>query len=137
MSAFEDFVQNELPKRGYLNSDVSQETVIVRRGPGPRQFDAITLAEGQVLALVGGVLTGVTVSALGAGTPLRKYVQAFTGQVTWTVVHNLNSMDVIIQAFDESRFVMIPNSIQVVNANTVQLTFNTAQTGTARVVFLD
>ena len=132
MSAFEDFVQNELPKRGYLNSDVSQETVIVRRGPGPRQFDAITLAEGQMLALVGGVLTGVAITA-----PLRKYVQAFTSQVTWTVVHNLNSMNVIIQAFDELRFVMIPNTIQIVNANTVQLTFNTAQTGTARVVFLD
>ena len=54
MSAFEDFVQQELPKRGYLNSDVAQETIIIRRGAGPRQFDAVTLGEGEVLAKVGG-----------------------------------------------------------------------------------
>ncbi len=137
MSAFEDFVQQELPKRGYLNADVAQETIIIRRGPGPRQFDAINLAEGEVLALVGGVLTGVDVTQVGAGTPLRKYVESFVNEDTWTIEHNLNSENVIIQAFDESKFVLIPNTIQIVDANTVELTFNTAQTGTARVVFLD
>ncbi len=130
MSAFEDFVQQELPKRGYLNSDVPQETIIVRRGAGPRQFDAVQLAEGQVLALVNGTLKGMTVG-------VRKFVADFSAATTWTVTHNLNSENVIIQAFDDTKSVLFPDSMRIVDANTVELTFHTAQAGTARVIFLD
>lgn len=135
MSAFEDFVQQELPKRGYLNTDPAQETIIVRRGPGPRQFDAITLGEGQVLALVDGELKGTSVSAIGGG--VRKFSAEFIEETTWLVQHNLNSEEVIIQAFDENKYVLIPNSMRVVDANAVELTFSSFQTGTARVIFLD
>lgn len=138
MSAFEDFVQQELPKRGYLNTDVAQETIIIRRGAGPRQFDAVTLSEGEVLAKVGGVLTSVSVTSLGAGTPLRKAILPVTvASTTWTINHNLNSENVIIQAFDEDKYVLMPDTIRVVDEDTVELTFHSAQTGTARVVFLD
>ena len=140
MSAFEDFVQAELPKRGYLNSDVSQETVIIRRGPGPRQFDAVVLSEGQVLGKVGGVLVGVNVTdtEIGGGEPLRKAVlEVTTPATTWTIPHGLGSENVIVQAFDATKFVIIPNAIQIVDEDTVQLTFNSAQAGTARVIFLD
>ena len=136
MSAFEDFVQTELPKRGYLNSDVAQETVIVRRGAGPRQFDAITLTEGQVLALVNGQLAGVNVQAVGGG--VRKAVLTVTQATeTWELQHNLNSKEVIIQAFDPEGFVILPDTMQVVDENTVRITFNSALTGTARIIFLD
>jgi len=138
MSAFEDFVQQELPKRGYLNSDVAQETIIVRRGAGPRKFDAVTLSEGEVLAKVGGVLTSVSLPSLGAGTPLRKAIlPVTTAATTWTIAHNLNSENVIIQAFDENKYVLFPDAMRIVDADTVELTFHSAQTGTARVVFLD
>ena len=140
MSAFEDFVQQELPKRGYLNSDVGQETVIIRRGPGPRQFDAVNLLDGQVLGKVNGVLTGVNVTdpEVGGGEPLRKAVmEVTTPSTTWTVPHMLGSENVIVQAFDATKFVIIPNSIQIVDEDTVQLTFNSAQAGTVRVIFLD
>ena len=138
MSAFEDFVQQELPKRGYLNSDVAQETIIIRRGAGPRQFDAVTLSEGEVLAKVGGVLTSISISGLGAGSPLRKAIlPVVEATATWTIAHNLNSENVIVQAFDENKYVLIPDTIRIVDANTVELTFSTAQAGTARVVFLD
>jgi hypothetical protein len=138
MSAFEDFVQQELPKRGYLNADVAQETIIVRRGAGPRQFDAIVLAEGQVLALVGGVLTGVAVTSSAIGGGVRKAVLPVTvASTTWTITHGLNSENVIIQAFDENKYVLFPESMRVVSSNVVELKFNTAQAGTARVIFLD
>ena len=140
MSAFEDFVQQELPKRGYLNTDVNQETVIVRRGPGPRQFAAVQLAEGQILGLVAGVLRGVYVTdpGIGGDTIVRKAILTqSTPSLTWTVTHNLGSENVIVQAFDENKFVIIPNTIQIVNNNTVSLTWNTAQVGVARVIFLD
>lgn len=139
MSAFEDFVQQELPKRGYLNTDVGQETIIVRRGAGPRQFDAVTLQEGHVIAMLNGVLTSVSVTdpAIGGNSGVRKAILSFTEQTTWTVEHNLNSENVIIQAFDENKYVLLPNTMRIVDANTVELTFNTAQTGVARVIFLD
>lgn len=136
MSAFEDFIQLEIPKRPYLNADVAEETVLVRRGAGPRQLSAVTLTNGQVLGMVGGVLVGTTVSALGNG--VRKAIQEFTvASSTWTVTHNLNSTNVIVQVVDAAGYVVIPNEIQIVDADTVTVTFGTVQTGTVRVIFLD
>ena len=43
----------------------------------------------------------------------------------------------IVQAFDQDKFVIIPNTIQIVSDNVVELTFNSAMTGVARVIFLD
>lgn len=139
MSAFEDFVQQELPKRGYLNSDVPQETLIIRRGQGPRQFDAIQLEEGQVVGFLNGQLAGVHVSDAGIGDNiLRKAIlQVEAPAAVWTITHNLGSENVIVQAFDQDKFVIIPHSIQIVSEDVVELTFNTAMTGTARVIFLD
>ena len=94
MSQFETFIQTELPKRGYLDSDVAQETIIVRRGPGPRQFDAITLADGQVLARVNGVLVGMNL----AGNGIRKAIVPVTdAATTWVVTHNFDSENAIVQ----------------------------------------
>lgn len=136
MSAFEDFIQQELPKRGYLNADVPQETVIIRRGLGPRQFEAVVLQEGQVLAFIGGQLVGTTLDALGGGVR-RAIVNVATPNVEWLVQHNLNSVNVLVQAFDDVGYVIIPDSIQTVDANLVRITFNTPQAGVGRVLFLD
>lgn len=136
MSAFEDFVQLELPKRPYLNTDVAQETVIVRRGAGPRQLGAVTLTNGQVLGMVGGALVGTTVASLGNG--VRKAIlNVTTPDDLWEIAHNLNSTNVIVQIVDSAGFVIIPAEIQIVDSNNVSVLFNTPQTGTARVIFLD
>lgn len=134
MSAFEDFVQVELPKRGYLNQDPAQETIIVRRGPGPRQFDAITLEEGQVLGFVNGQLVGMQL----AGAGIRKAVLPVTEpSATWTVTHNFDSENAIVQTFDENKSVIFPESITIVDGDTIEIQFNSLQSGTARIVFLD
>ena len=133
MSAFEDFVQVELPKRGYLNVDAPQESVIIRRGAGPRQFDAIQFTEGQVLAYVDGTLQAVPVSSV-----IKKAVLTVAAAVTtWNLAHNLGSENVIIQCFDDTKKVIIPDTIQIVDENNVQITFGDAQAGVARVIFLD
>ena len=140
MSAFEDFVQLELPKRPYLNTDVSPETVVIRRGVGPRQLSAVTFTEGQILVMSGGVLVAKTLSQIATefGGGLRSYTLPVTvADTEWTVTHNLNSENVIIQAFDNNKFVIIPDSIQILGVNSVKLTFNSAITGVARVIFLD
>lgn len=136
MSAFEDFVQLELPKRPYLNTDVAEETVIVRRGAGPRQLGAVTLTNGQVLGMVGGALVGTTVASLGNG--VRKAILNVTvADDLWEIEHNLDSTNVIVQIVDAAGFVIIPAEIQIVDSNNVTVLFNTPQTGTARVIFLD
>lgn len=136
MSAFEDFVQIELGRRPYLTADVAQETVIVRRGAGPRQLGAVTLAEGQVLGMVGGVLVGVTGGG-GGGSALISYTEEFTTpQTTWAIAHNINRSAVIAQAYDAAGFQLIPNEILVVDADNVTLTFNTPQTGSANLILL-
>lgn len=132
MSAFEDFVQVELPKRPYTNTDTNQEDVLVRRGPGPRQHVGVPIADGQVLGSVGGVIQGVSNAAL------RTFkLTVSVADATWIVQHNLGSEEVIIQAFDQDKYVIIPDSMQIVDANTIVISFNTAQTGVARVIFFD
>lgn len=140
MSAFEDFVQLELPKRPFLETNPSEETVMVRRGLGPRQLTAVALNEGEVLAKVGGVIVGTTISALvaaGGGAVRKAILPVVIAADTWTIEHNLNSENVIVQIFDNQKYVVIPNSIQIVDADTVVVQFNTAITGVARVIFLD
>lgn len=137
MSAFEDFIQLELPKRGYLNSDVPQESVIIRRGAGPRQFDAITLSEGQVLAFVGGQLQAVSITSLVSSGLKKAILTVSEAANVWTINHNLGYDDVIVQCFDENNFVLIPDTTQIVDANTVRITFTNPQKGVARVIFLD
>ena len=108
MSAFEDFIQRELPKRGYLDDDVAEESVIIRRGSGPRQFSAVALAEGQVLGMQDGELKGVLVTGGGGGGTVRASVTAIADpDVTWTINHGLASENVIIQVFDNTKTVLI------------------------------
>lgn len=134
MSAFEDFVQVELPKRGYLNTDVPQESIIIRRGAGPRQFDAIQLQEGQVLGVVNGALAPMNL----AGSGIRKAIVPVTVPATiWTVTHNFDSENAIVQCFDENKSVIFPDSITINDGDTITIGFNSMQTGTARIVFLD
>ena len=134
MSAFEDFVQLELPKRPYLNTDVSQEDVIVRRGAGPRQLAGVTLSEGQVLGKVGGVLTGVSI---GAGATFKKYTQTFSASTDWVVEHNQNSTVYLVQAFGADGKVIIPDEIVTTDADTITVEFNSAQAGRVTIVFLE
>ena len=137
MSAFEDFVQTELPKRGYLNSDVPQETIIVRRGAGPRQFDAIQLGEGQVLGYQNGQLAAVSITSLVASGLKKAILTVSEDAAIWDINHNLGYDDVIVQCFDENKFVLIPDSIQIIDANSIRVTFTNPQKGVARVIFLD
>lgn len=132
MSAFENFVQVELPKRPYTEADTTGEDVLVRRGPGPRQHVGVPLLDGQVLGKVGGVVQGVSNAAL------RTYKLTVTVPTTfWDVVHGLGSEEVIVQAFDENKFVIIPDSIQIIDPTNIRLIFGSPQAGVARVIFLD
>lgn len=53
---------------------------------------------------------------------------------TWTVTHNLNTLNVIVQVYDGSNNVVIPDTIVASTVNTVTVTFGTAVTGKAVVL---
>jgi hypothetical protein len=135
MSAFEDFIQGELPRRPFLLTDVPQNTVIVRKGAGPRQLDYVTINQGEVLTVDGsGNLVSASISAV---TGIKKYVATVsTPSMIWTLTHNLSSEDVIVQCFDNNKFVIIPDTIQILSDSQVRLTFGQFQIGTARIIFL-
>lgn len=135
MAAFEDFIQGELPRRPLLLTDVPQNTVIVRKGAGPRQLDYVTINQGEVLTVDGsGNLVSASISAV---TGIKKFVATVsTPAMIWTLTHNLASEDVIVQCFDNNKFVIIPDAIQILSANQVKITFGQMQIGTARIIFL-
>lgn len=127
---FQDFIQLELPKRPFLEADVPLETVLVRRGPAPRQMAAIALADGEVLGKVGGALAAVTPSS-AAGV---QHDQA-SAATTWTITHNRNSDKVIALLIDAAGNKIEADNIAVA-ANTVTVTFIDAQAGKANLMFL-
>jgi len=137
MSAFEDFIQVELPRRPWVATDPAQETIAVRRGAGPRQLAFVGMTDGQVLGKIGGVVQGVTVPGLGSGSVIPKnyiHTQAVASQ-TWTVVHNLNSADCISLVFNSTGQQFIPDEFNVIDANTVEFKFQAVQAGKAIILF--
>jgi hypothetical protein len=60
--------------------------------------------------------------------------EQITPSTTWTINHNLNNQHPLVQIYDSSHLIFIPQSISGSSANTVIVTFSTAVTGYARVV---
>lgn len=145
--AFESFVQQELPLRPFAATDGNQEAIAVRRGVGPRQMIFLDITDGQVLGRVGGVLQGVTINGMtgngNAGGVRHSVVDVASGneQSTWTISHNLNSFNCISQVYmlngDGSLQFVLPDSIKLVDANTVELKFSTPIAGKAILSFVD
>ena len=59
------------------------------------------------------------------------YTQSFTNQSTWTVIHNLNTLYVIVQVYDTNFDEIIPQNIDLTNDDTVTITFPTLESGVA------
>ena len=57
-----------------------------------------------------------------------------SGAVTWSITHNLNTTIPLVQIYDAAHKVIIPDSIEVISNNVVNVTFTVAQSGRA-VVF--
>lgn len=130
MSAFTDFVQLELPKRPYMDTDSSTETVLIRRGAGPRQLTGLSLNDGEVLGKVGGVLQGVASSSFSSGT---RFEQS-TPSASWTITHNRGDKKAVVQVFDANDDLITPDNVRT-NTNDIVITFGIAFTGYANILF--
>ncbi len=70
----------------------------------------------------------------GGGGSVGVYAQAFVAVTTVTVTHGLGSTSVIAAVYDGSGNQVIPANLQVVDANTVQVDFGVAQSGTVVII---
>jgi len=47
----------------------------------------------------------------------------------WNVNHDLGSLDLLYQVYDNLREAIIPDTFKIINASNVQITFSVAQSG--------
>jgi hypothetical protein len=130
---FEDFIQREMPLRPFLPSDVAQESVIVRRGAGPRQMTGVVLEEGQVLGLRDGQLQGVEASH-GTSVDAITHIQD-EPDTRWTITHNRNNVNAVVNVYDDNGNWFQPNGLTV-TANTVVVELLEAQAGRVVLIFI-
>ena len=71
----------------------------------------------------GSALTNITV----AQTATVK--RSFTGSVSWSVEHNLDTPNAIVQVYDGDNFQIIPETLKIVDNDNVLITFPEIQTG--------
>jgi len=60
-----------------------------------------------------------------------------TTSITWTVTHNLGEENVILQVYNDANELIIPDIVTPTDTNVIVLTFSTAITGRAIVMFGD
>ncbi len=82
------------------------------------------------LQVTGGITGSMNITNLSSGS----FTQSFTNQSTWTVQHNLNSAYVVVQTYDTNEELMLPQTIDLTDANTTTISFPVALSGTAVVV---
>lgn len=71
--------------------------------------------------------------------PLTREVELYIhsqnpGAAVWNINHDLNTQFVLVQVYDSSNKNIIPNEIEIIDANNVKVTFSNAQIGRAVVL---
>ena len=122
MSAFTDFIQIELPLRPFLSADVPENSIFIRQGAGPRQVGAITLGEGQIIMNLGGTLQAVLLDDVAGSTDSFLFTQE-TPASTWNIQHNTNTENFSLTVFDDRNRIVVPDEVEVVDADNVTVTF--------------
>jgi hypothetical protein len=72
--------------------------------------------------------------ASGVGGTVSKFSASFVGITSGTFNHGFNTLDVIIQVFNENTRVIEADNIIVENGDQVSVLFNTPQTGKVVIV---
>jgi len=135
-NAFESFIQLELPKRPYLESDPAQESLIVRRGSGPRQLSGLTLQEGQTVVFKDGELKPAPYGVPGESSSVTGLAHEQAAAATvWNITHNQANREVVVTILDEEYAAIISDSIEVLE-NSIVIKFLTPQSGFVNIVFL-
>ena len=130
MSEFEDFIQVELPRRPWTPTDPPQESIPVRRGPGPRQLDFVEINEGEILGKDGGEIKGIPIPGISAICTGFEFTQS-TPALLWNVNHGGNTKRVQITIYDTTDNVILSDAIELTDNNNLTVTFTSPQDGRA------
>lgn len=138
MALLDDFVayvQRELFKRPFSNDDPVQESIMIRRGGGPRQLTGLELGDLELVGQKDGEVVGIPIgdlAGLGGGSVEKKMIHTeATPAITWTVDHSYSSRDVEVYVVDLDNNRVEADSIQAVDDDTVIIGFTQAQAGKA------
>jgi trimeric autotransporter adhesin len=108
----------------FASASVSSSNIIMHRDSGVTAEQVIVPIISASYAISASHLIGLVDDA---------FAQTFTGVTNFTVTHGLNTTDVIVQVYDTVTGgitqQIIPDTIEVTNANQVDLTFAVATTG--------
>lgn len=83
---------------------------------------------------------------LGGGTPawipLTNVVNTYTFQqasssTTWNITHNLGTTTPMVQCYDNTPTMLIPDAVNIIDSNNIQVVFGSGQVGSAVVMFGD
>lgn len=84
----------------------------------------------QALAYIGANLNG----GGGGGNAFGfNHVQTFVSTI-WTIVHSRQTLRANVQVWDENYELIIPESVKVIDGNTIQISFNQAMKGSATLI---
>ena len=123
-------LQNNEIKNAELSTDITISEL--QNLPTPRAVGHIAFV-GSVLYICTSVTPNVTWVPLTRELTAYSYEQVGTA-TTWNITHDLNTVDVTVVIYDTNNQAIIPESITTTGANTVVVTFSTAQAGRAAVV---
>lgn len=56
---------------------------------------------------------------------------------TWTIPHNQGSDLVLVQIYTTAGELVVPDDVAIVDINTIEVTFSTAETGRAHIIFFE
>lgn len=117
-------------QRNYLRSPVL---------PLDTNFPAAPVA-GQLVFKNSTVYVCISVTdGLPVWVPLTRELHQHThtqsiASLTWTINHNLKTRDVFVTIYDSSNLMVMPSDIQIVDINTISVTWEVAATGKAVVI---
>jgi len=94
---------------------------------------------GQVAFVNSIVYICVTAGSLPVWVPLTREITAYThsqntDSATWTINHGMNTTSINVQVYDTNNRAVIPDNVEVLNPDSVQVTFSTAIQGRAVVL---
>tara|TARA_Y100001963_G_scaffold158990_1_gene260726 strand:- start:3395 stop:3802 length:408 start_codon:yes stop_codon:yes gene_type:complete len=133
MSIFNAFIQTEMPLRPYLPADVPQNSVIIRKGNGPRELAGVRLLPGQILMNVDGTIAAVNLADVTGNTDNHIHVQE-TPSVSWVVTHGNATADFVCSVYDENGRPVVYDDIEIVDENRFNILFVEPSKGKAVVL---
>ena len=121
---------------GELAINVHDGKVFLRRSGSDAADDVREFVTNEFTGSVGVDGTITATDFIGDGSGLTNLTVAQTATVkqvfegtTWSVVHNLDTLNPIVQAYDESSYAIIPQTLRITDENTVTLTFPSSESG--------